>query len=50
MSTTTTTDLDVTLSRQIRDISVISSEDLIIAARLIERAYTHILVEQGLRR
>lgn len=46
---TTTTSVDVTLSRLIRDISVISDEDLILMARILERAYTHILVEQALR-
>ncbi len=49
MSTTTTTDVDVTLSRLIRDLSVISDEDLVVMARIVERAYTHLLVEQGLR-
>lgn len=49
MSTTTTTELDETLSRLIRDLSVISEEDLIIVTRLLERAYTHVLVEKGLR-
>lgn len=49
MSNTTTTSLDETLSRLIRDLSVISDEDLVTVARLVERAYTHILVEQGLR-
>lgn len=46
---TTTTDVDVILSRLIRDISVISDEDLILISRVMERAYTHILVEQALR-
>lgn len=45
----TTTDLDVSVSRLIRDISVISDEDLIATARILERAYTHVLVEQALR-
>jgi hypothetical protein len=50
MSITTTTELDEILSRLIRDLSVISQEDLIISAQLLERAYVHVLVERGLRK
>lgn len=44
-----TSDLDSAVSGLIETISEISDEDLIVVARIIERAYIHVLVEQGLR-
>jgi len=43
------TNLDDSLSVLIAKISEISDEDLIVMARIVERAYIHVLVEQGLR-
>ena len=47
---TTTTNVDETLSAMIRDLSVLTDEDLIVVTKILERAYTHVLVERGLRR
>ena len=41
--------LDATLNETIRTVSQISDENLTLASRLLERAYTHILIEQELR-
>ena len=43
------TDLDREVSKLIVKISEIPDEDLINMSRIVERAYIHILVEQGLR-
>jgi hypothetical protein len=43
------TDLDREVSRLIVKISEIPDEDLVNMSRIVERAYIHILVEQGLR-
>lgn len=43
------TDLDREVSKLIGKISEIPDEDLINMSRIIERAYIHVLVEQGLR-
>lgn len=43
------TDLDREVSKLIEKISEIPDEDLINMSRIIERAYIHVLVEQGLR-
>lgn len=43
------TDLDKEVSRLIEKISEIPDEDLVSMSRIVERAYIHILVEQGLR-
>lgn len=34
----------------IRDLAVLTDEDLIVVTKILERAYTHVLVERGLRR
>jgi hypothetical protein len=44
-----TTELDREISSLIEKISVMPDEDLINMLKIIERAYIHILVEQGLR-
>jgi hypothetical protein len=43
------TNLDREVSRLIVKISEIPDEDLVHMSRIVERAYIHILVEQGLR-
>jgi hypothetical protein len=43
------TDFDDAISGMIEKISEIPNEDLINMSRIVERAYIHILVEQGLR-
>ena len=43
------TDFDREVSRLIGKISEIPDEDLVSMSRIVERAYIHILVEQGLR-
>ena len=43
------TNLDREVSRLIVKISEIPDEDLVNMSRIVERAYIHILVEQGLR-
>lgn len=47
---TTTTSVDEVLSAMIRDLAVLTDEDLIVVTKILERAYTHVLVERGLRR
>jgi len=44
-----TTDLDNAINKIVNKISEIPEEELIVISRIIERAYIHILVEQGLR-
>ena len=47
--TTKTTDLDRFLNAQIHELSERSDEELRSMLRMIERAYSHIRIEQGLR-
>lgn len=43
------TNLDDSLTVLIGKISELSDEDLLVMSRIVERAYIHVLVEQGLR-
>jgi hypothetical protein len=45
----TTSELDEVLSSLIYGLSEISEDDLFAAIRIVERAYTHLMVEQALR-
>lgn len=47
--TTRTTSLDKFLNAEIHAISERSNEELITMLRLLERAYTHVRIEQALR-
>jgi hypothetical protein len=47
--TSSLSNLDATLNDTIRTVSQISDENLTLASKLLERAYTHILIEQELR-
>jgi hypothetical protein len=43
------TELDRVLSALIYDLSEMSEDELFAAIRMVERAYTHLMVEQALR-
>lgn len=44
-----TSNLDSAISEMIGSLSELTDQELILVSRIIERAYIHILVEQGLR-
>ena len=49
MSTTKMSELDKTLTAMIYALSEMTEDELFAAVRMVERAYTHLMVEQALR-